>query len=225
MKLKFYGHSAFSLVNDAGQKVLIDPYLDHNPQSPVKSDAVEADFIIPTHAHGDHLGDAVKIAKRCGSTFICVAELAGYLSSAGFQAHAMQIGGSHAFPFGRVKLTPAWHGSLTPDGRYAGPAAGVLVWMDGVCVYHAGDTGLFYDMKLIAEMNKVDCFLVPIGDNFTMGCEDALKAVEFVNPRLVVPMHYNTWPVIAADPEIFAAGVRALGKECLVLKPGEEIQV
>ena len=224
MKLRFLGHSAFALRDEAGHTVLIDPYLDHNPQAAAKSEAVDADFIAITHAHGDHLGDATKIASRCGSLIICVAELAGYLAQAGYQTHAMQIGGSHAFPFGRLKLTPAWHGSLTPDGRYGGPAAGILIWMDGVCLYHAGDTGLFYDMKLIGEMNRVDYFLVPIGDNFTMGPEDALKAVEFVDPREVIPMHYNTWPVVSADPEDFAAKVGALGKKCLPLKPGEEIQ-
>ncbi len=224
MKLKYLGHSGFALLSAAGHRVLIDPYLDNNPQAPVKSGAIDADYIIPTHAHGDHLGDSLAIAKRCGSLLICVAELAGYLSGKGLKPHPMQIGGGHEFPFGRVKLTPAWHGSLTPDGSYAGLAAGVLVWMDGICVYHAGDTGLFGDMKLIGEMNKVDYFLVPIGDNFTMGPEDALKAVEFVQPRVVIPMHYNTWPVINTDPQAFAARVRDQGKECQVLNPGEEIQ-
>lgn len=224
MKLRFLGHSAFCLESAAGHRVLIDPYLDHNPQALVKSNAIDADYIIPTHAHGDHLGDSQAIAKRCGSLVICVSELAGYLSAKGFKTHPMQIGGGHDFPFGRVKLTPAWHGSQTPDGSYGGLAAGVLVWMDGVCVYHAGDTGLFGDMKLIGEMNKVDIFLVPIGDNFTMGPEDALKAVELVNPGTVIPMHCNTWPVINVDPEDFAEKVRAQGRKCLVLKPGEEIQ-
>ncbi len=224
MKLRYFGHSAFSLVSASGHSVLIDPYLDENPLSPVKSAAVEAEFIIPTHAHGDHLGDSFKIAKRCGSLFICVAELAGYVSAKGFNAHAMQIGGAYDFPFGRVKFTQALHGSQTPDGQYAGLAAGVLIWMDGVCIYHAGDTGLFYDMKLIGEMNKVDYFLVPIGGNYTMGIEDALNAVEFVNPRVVTPIHFNTWPVINADPEIFAEKVRSMDKICQILKPGEEIQ-
>ncbi len=224
MRLSYFGHSAFSLVSASGQTVLIDPYLDGNPQAPVKADTVNADYIILSHAHGDHLGDTARIATRCGALVICVAELAGYLAGKGLKTHAMQIGGSHAFPFGRVKLTPALHGSQTPDGHYAGLAAGILIWMDNVCLYHAGDTGLFYDMKLIGEMNRVDYFLVPIGDNYTMGAEDALKAVEFVDPRVVVPMHYNTWPVVNADPEDFAAQVRMMGKICLPLKPGEELQ-
>lgn len=224
MKLRYFGHSAFSLASESGHSILIDPYLDENPLSPVKSEAVEAGFIILTHAHGDHLGDTFKIAQRCGSLIICVAELARYVSEKGFNAHAMQIGGAFDFPFGRVKLTPALHGSQTPEGQYAGLAAGILLWIDGICIYHAGDTGLFYDMKLIGEMNQVDLFLVPIGDNYTMGIDDALKAIEFVNPRTVIPMHYNTWPVIQADVEDFAAKVSSMGKECLPLKPGEDIQ-
>jgi len=225
MKIRYFGHSAFMLTNGAGLRVLIDPFLDDNPLSPVKSDEIDAEYIIATHAHADHLGDSLKIAKRCDATIIGVAELAWHVESKGCKAHAMQIGGAYSFPFGRVKLTPALHGSQTPEGQYAGLAAGVLLWVDGMCIYHAGDTGLFYDMKLIGEMNEVDCFIVPIGDNFTMGIEDALKAVEFVNPKKVLPMHYNTWPVIGADPEEFARKVNAMGRVCLTLKPGDELQI
>ena len=224
MKMRFLGHGTFDFVSEAGHKVLIDPFLDNNPQAALKSDAVSPDFIILTHAHEDHFGDAIKIGKRCDPLFICMVELAKYLAEEGFKTHQIQIGGSHPFPFGRVKLTPAWHSSTTPDGRYGGQAAGVLLWIDGKCVYHPGDTGLFYDMKLIGEMNRVDYFLVPIGDNFTVGPEDALKAVEFVNPGMVIPMHYNTWPVINADPEDFTAKVQAMGYKCQILKPGEELQ-
>ncbi|MBW6514753.1 MAG: metal-dependent hydrolase [Candidatus Syntrophosphaera sp.] len=223
MKLRFLGHSAFEVKTGSGHTVLIDPYLDDNPVAAAKSGQVEADFIIPTHAHGDHLGDTFKIAQRCGSLIICVAELAGYCTRKGFKAHAMQIGGARDFPFGRLKFTPAWHGSKTPDGEYAGLAAGILLWVDGTCIYHAGDTGLFYDMKLIGEMNKVDYMLVPIGDNYTMGIDDAVKAVEFVRPRVAIPIHYNTWPVIEADPQVFADKVEALGASCLVLKPGDSV--
>lgn len=225
MKIRYFGHSAFMLTNDLGHRVLIDPFLDDNPLSPVKSEEIDAEYIIATHAHADHLGDSFKIAKRCDSTIIGVAELAWYVESKGYKAHAMQIGGAYNFPFGRVKLTPALHGSQTPEGQYAGLAAGALVWMDGKCVYHAGDTGLSYDMKLVGEMNEVDLFIVPIGDNYTMGIEDALKAVEFVNPKKVIPMHFNTWPIIDADPELFAQKVREMGKECLTLKPGDELQI
>ena len=223
MKLKYLGHSAFELRSDSGLIILIDPWLDGNPQALVSSDELKADYIVLTHAHNDHIGDSLKIASRCGSEFICVVELAKYLSEKGFKTHPMQIGGSQVLPFGRVKLTIAWHGSQTPEGAYAGLAAGVLLWIDGICIYHAGDTGLFYDMKLIGELNQVDYMLVPIGDNYTMGIDDAVKAVEFVQPGVAIPMHYNTWPVIAADPLDFAAKVNTLGRKCLILSPGEEV--
>lgn len=221
MKLRFFGHSAFEVKTDTGHTILIDPYLDGNPVATVSSDKVEADFIVPTHAHGDHLGDTIKIAERCGSLVICVAELAGYLAGKGLNTHAMQIGGAHEFPFGKLKFTPAWHGSMTPDGHYAGPAAGILLWIDGVCVYHAGDTGLFYDMRLIGEMHDVDYMMVPIGDNYTMGIDDAARAVEYVQPKNVIPMHYNTWPLIKVDPQLFASKIEAMGRKCLLLNPGD----
>lgn len=221
MQLRYLGHSAFEVSSEAGHSILIDPWLDGNPASAVKSAQVKADFIVLTHAHGDHLGDAFKIAAHCTPLFICVSELAGYISGKGFQVHAMQIGGAHDFPFGRLKLTQALHGSQTPDGHYAGLAAGVLLWVDGVCIYHAGDTGLFGDMRLIGEMNAVDYLLLPIGDNYTMGIDDAVKAVELIRPRIAIPMHYNTFPLIKADPRDFAAKLQALGKDCRIMQPGD----
>ena len=223
MKLRYHGHSAFELRGDSGHTVLIDPWLDENPQATVKSDSINADYIVITHAHFDHLGDAEKIARRCKAEIICVVELCSYFENKGLKTHPLQIGGSKSFPFGRVKLTIAWHGSQTPDGAYAGLAAGVLLWMDGVCVYHTGDTGLFQDMKLIGELQKVDYMLAPIGDIYTMGIDDAVKAAELVRPGITIPMHYNTWPIIAADPEVFAAKIKALGLKCLILKPGDEV--
>ncbi len=204
---------------------MIDPFLSGNPTSPVKAQDVEADFIILTHAHGDHIGDSFEIAKRCKSTFICVNELANYCSSKGFKAHNMHIGGSHNFEFGRVKFTIAHHGSMTPDNHYGGEPAGVIISADGKIVYHTGDTGLFYDMKLIGEMNSIDYMLLPIGDNFTMGINDAVKAVEFVSPKFAIPIHYNTFPVIAADPNEFKKLVDAKGYKARVLNFGEEIEL
>jgi L-ascorbate metabolism protein UlaG (beta-lactamase superfamily) len=223
MKLRYLGHSAFEVRTEAGQTILIDPYLDGNPASAVRSNQIKADYIVLTHAHGDHVGDAFKIAGRCQPLFICVSELAHYVSGKGFKAHAMHIGGGHGFPFGRLKFTIAVHGSQTTDGHYAGLAAGVLLFVDGNCVYHAGDTGLFYDMKLIGEMNPIDYMLVPIGDNFTMGVEDAVKAVELAKPKTAIPMHYNTFPLIKADPEAFRVKVESLGIRCLVMKPGDSV--
>ena len=201
MKLKYFSHSAFQVTTDKGKTILIDPFLDNNPTSPVKSKDVSADFIVLTHAHGDHVGDAFSIAKRCNPLFICVNELANYCASKGFKAHNMHIGGAYNFDFGRLKFTIAHHGSMTPDGTYGGEPAGVILTIDGKILYHTGDTGLFYDMKLIGETNKIDYMLLPIGDNFTMGIDDAVKAVEFVSPGTAIPMHYNTFPVIKADPE------------------------
>lgn len=225
MKLRYFSHSAFQVTTASGKKILIDPYLDDNPTSPVKSDDVSADFIILTHAHGDHIGDTFKIAKRCNSTVIAVNELANYCKSKGVEAHNMHIGGGYDFDFGRVKFTIAHHGSQTPDGQYAGEPAGVLLTADGLTLYHTGDTGLFYDMKLIGEMNKIDYMLVPIGDNFTMGIADAVKAVEFANPDTVIPIHYKTFPVINTEPGDFKDRIEAKGKKCRILEFGEEIDL
>jgi len=225
MKLRYFSHSAFQITTEKGKKILIDPFLDDNPNSPVKANQVDADYIILTHGHGDHLGDAFKIAKRCDSLFICLNELANYCSEKGFKAHNMHIGGSHLFEFGKVKLTIAHHGSMTPDNYYAGEPSGVVLTIDGKSIYHTGDTGLFYDMKLIGEMTKLDYMLLPIGDNFTMGIDDAVKAVELANPKIAIPMHYNTFPIINADPFEFKIKVEAIGKQCIVMKFGEEIEL
>ena len=223
MKITYYGHSVF-LLDDGTTKLIIDPFLEGNPLAPVKPDAVNVQYIVVTHGHGDHLGDAIPIAKRCGATIIAVNELADYVASKGAKAHNMHIGGGHDFPFGRVKFTIAHHGSAAPDGVYAGNPAGVLVTMGGKTVYHTGDTGLFYDMKLIGEINPVDIMLLPIGDNFTMGIDDAVKAVELVRPKFVIPMHYNTFPVIQADPQKFVREVTTRGFRGMVLKPGENYE-
>lgn len=225
MKLRYFSHSAFEITTNDGKVILIDPFLDDNPTSPVKSKDVNADYIILTHAHGDHIGDTFKIAKRCNSTIICTFELANYCKSKGFNAHDLSIGGGHNFDFGRVKFTIAFHGSATPEGNYAGQPAGVIVTINNVAIYHTGDTGLFYDMKLIGEMNNIDYLLLPIGDNYTMGIDDAIKAVEFINPKISIPMHYNTFPVIEADPNLFKNELEKLGKNCRILNFGETIEV
>jgi len=225
MKLKYFSHSAFQVTTENGISILIDPFLDDNPTSPVKSKDVNADYIILTHAHSDHLGDSFKIAKRCNSTFICVNELANYCIDKGFKAHNMHIGGGYNFDFGRVKFTIAHHGSKTPDNQYAGEPSGVILSIENKNVYHTGDTGLFYDMKLIGEMTPIDYMLLPIGDNYTMGITDAVKAAEFVKPKVAIPMHYNTFPVINADPNQFKKNVEAKGIVCKVLNFGEEISI
>ncbi len=223
MKLRYFSHSAFQITTDDGQRILIDPFLDGNPTSPVKAADVEADFILLTHGHGDHLGDTLSIATRCNSLCICENELANYIVSKGVRAHNMHIGGSHEFGFGRVKLTQALHGSTTPDSECHGSATGILLYIQNRIIYHMGDTGLFSDLKLIGEMNRVNLMLAPIGDNFTMGIEDAVKACEFVKPDMVIPIHYNTFPVIETDPALFKQKVEQQGGSCQVLAYGQEI--
>lgn len=225
MKLRYFSHSSFQITTDSGLKLLIDPFLEGNPTAPVSPDDVSADFIVLTHAHGDHVGDSFSIAQRSDPLFICVNELANYCADKGFRAHNMHIGGSYDFDFGRLKFTIAHHGSMTPDGTYGGEPAGVILTIDGTTLYHTGDTGLFYDMKLIGEITPLDYMLLPIGDNFTMGISDALKAVELANPEFAIPMHYNTFPVIQADPNEFKTKVEAMGKKSIVLEYGEEIDL
>jgi len=224
LKITYYSHSVF-LLDDGSTKLIIDPFLEGNPKAPIKPDAVNVQYVVVTHGHGDHLGDAIPIAKRCNATIIAVNELANYVASKGARAHNMHIGGGHNFPFGRVKFTIAHHGSASPDGVYTGNPAGVLVTIGGKTVYHTGDTGLFYDMKLIGEMNPVDVMLVPIGDNFTMGIDDAVKAVELVQPKLVIPMHYDTFPVIQADPHQFVQKLSAKGFKGKVMGIGETFEL
>ena len=224
MKLKYFSHSAFQITDDKNNVILIDPFLDNNPTSPVKSKDVKADYIIISHAHGDHLGDTFKIADK-DTMIICVSELADYCISKGFKAHNMHIGGGYDYDFGRVKFTIAHHGSKTPTGEYAGEPSGMIITINNKSIYHTGDTSLFYDMKLIGEMTKIDYMLLPIGDNYTMGINDAVKAVELVNPKLAIPMHYNTFPVIKADPQEFKKKVEEKGYNCRVMQYGEEIEL
>ncbi len=225
LKATFQGHSCVS-ITDGEQNIIIDPFLTGNPQATVKAEDIKVDFILVTHGHGDHLGDAVEIAKRNKATIIAPNELAIYVQKQGAEAHNMHIGGAYEFPFGRVKLTIAHHGSAAGDGlEYTGNPCGFLITMDGKTVYHAGDTGLFYDMKLIGEMNDIDLAFLPIGDNFTMGVTDAVKAVEFLNPKIVVPIHYKTWPVIDAEPTEFADKLKGSKTRVIIIEPGKSLEI
>ncbi|MFP4528886.1 MAG: metal-dependent hydrolase [Candidatus Kapaibacterium sp.] len=220
LKITYFSHSSFMLDNGEN-KVVIDPFITGNPNAPVKVEDIKCDFVVLTHAHGDHLGDALTLAKNNNALFIAVNELANYAGDQGCKVHNMHIGGSWRFPFGRLKFTIAHHGSSTNDGKYMGQPAGVVITMGGKTVYHAGDTALFLDMKLIGELDKIDITMLPIGDNFTMGIDDAVKAVEFIKPGVAVPIHYNTFPVIEADPKEFKEKVIKSGHKCDVFEYGE----
>ncbi len=208
MKLVFHGHSCWEIVG-ATHRVLIDPFLTGNPKADVTPESfTKLDAILISHGHGDHLGDTESIAKRTGALVIAIYEIANYYSDRGCKTHGMSIGGGHDFPFGRVKLVIAHHGSTGPEGESLGSPAGIVLHMDGKRIYHAGDTGVFLDMQLIAELNgPFDACMLPIGDNFTMGIDDAVRACELIRAKLFLPMHYDTYPIIEADAEEFVRRV------------------
>lgn len=226
--LTYFGHSAVQ-IESGDANILIDPYISENPLSPVTKEELIPDYIIITHGHGDHIGDTVEIAKSSNCTVISNFEIATYFQKKGVKTHGMSIGGSREFPFGKVKFTIAHHSSglNTPDDGmvYMGSPCGVIVSVGGMNLYHAGDTGLFLDMKLIGELNDLDVAMLPIGDNFTMGIEDAVRAADFVKAKLNIPIHYNTFELIKADPEEFVAGVEALNLSAKVLNPGDSIEI
>jgi L-ascorbate metabolism protein UlaG (beta-lactamase superfamily) len=227
VKVRYLGHAAV-LIFHKDKRIIIDPFITNNPQAPIKlQDIPKIDYILVTHGHADHLGDTVALAKRDGSTVIANFELCSYISRHGISTHPMHIGGKYVFDFGSVKLTPALHGSSIVEEDlpvYAGNPCGFLIEIDGKKIYHAGDTGLTKDMELLRREN-IDLAFLPIGGNFVMDLWDAVEAVKMIQPRLVVPMHYDTWPVIKSDPGKFKEEVEKLNVKCAIVKPGDELEL
>jgi L-ascorbate metabolism protein UlaG (beta-lactamase superfamily) len=223
MKITYLGHSGF-LLETAHGILAVDPFLTGSPVATMKAADVKCDYLILTHGHEDHSGDAEEIAKANDATLIANHEIATWFASKGVaKTHGMNPGGGFDFPFGRVIFTVAHHSSSIqgPHGPiYMGVACGVVIETAGLRIYHAGDTALFSDMKLIGR-DGLDLALLPIGDNYTMGPDDALEALDLLKPRLAVPIHYNTWPPIAQDAEVFAGDAATSGHEVKVVLPGE----
>lgn len=227
LKLTWLGHSCF-LMETAGQRLLIDPFLTNNPVAPIKAEEVEADFILVTHAHFDHINDAAPIAKRTKATVVANFEVAEWLKRQGVaedKVAAVNPGGAVELPFGVAKFTSAQHSSSFPDGSYGGVAGGFLLSLASARVYVAGDTALFLDMKMFG-LGGLDLAILPIGDKFTMGPADSIEAVKFLNPKRVVPCHYNTWPPIAQDAAAWAEQVRRnTAAEPMTPAPGETVNI
>ena len=223
MDIRWLGHSCFEL-SDGTARVLIDPFLKPNsPTAPVTGEEVEPTHILLSYGHADHIADAVGVATRTGAPVVAIVELAKWMDARGVeQTFDPNLGGVVEFDWGYVSIVPAWHTNTTPDGTAIGPAAGLVIKIGETTVYHAGDTCLFSDMKLVAERSDIDVFLVPIGGHYTMDRHDAVAAAEMVGAATVVPCHYDTFPPIETDAQAFKRDVdQQTTSEAVVLEPGE----
>ncbi len=225
-KFTWYGHATLGL-ETGGYKIIVDPFFTGNPAATIPAEKVEADYILVSHGHGDHVGDGAAIAKRTGAAIVSNFEIASWFAAQGVEkTHGQHLGGGYRHPFGYLKLTLALHGSSLPDGSNGGNPCGFLLTNnEGKKLYFAQDTGLFGDMKLIGE-EGLDFAAIPIGDNYTMGPADALRAVKLLQPKVVVPIHYNTWDLLKQDANDWAAQVqKETQTKVVVLKPGESYEL
>ena len=225
VQITWLGHAAFLIEAPEGN-TLIDPFITQNPRATITlEDLPKIHMILVTHAHGDHLGDTKAIAEKHDALVVSTVEVVNWLKRQGVRrVHGQQAGGAYTHPAGRVKLTPAFHGSSLPDGSYGGQPVGVILEVLGKKIYHAGDTSIFGDMELLAPM-QIDLALLPIGDNFTMGPEDAILACSLIRPKMVLPMHYGTWPVINVSPELFIKGAERSGHRVVKYSVNESFQL
>lgn len=227
MKIQYHGHSCFSIYTDT-HHLIIDPFLSGNPLSKITADSLAPDVILLTHGHNDHFGDTLRLAAKKEALVIAPFELAELCQNMGVtNTHAMQIGGGYQFDFGYIKLTPALHSSSYTDDKqqihYTGNPCGIIFKTDNHTIYHAGDTGLSQEMSFIGNCETIDVALLPIGGNFTMDGDDAVKAAKLLKPKHVIPMHYNTFDVIKQNPQPFAHHLENAGISCHVLAPEEFI--
>lgn len=226
MHISYHGHSVVK-IKTGDFTILIDPFINGNKLTDLVVENEKPDVILLTHGHNDHVGDTVEIAKACDALVVAPNELAIYLGFQGVRTHGMNLGGAKKFEFGTVKFTQAFHSSSyqTEDNEfiYTGMPAGILFTAEGKTIYHAGDTAIFGDMEMIGKSHPIDIAFLPIGDNFTMGPEDAAYAVELLNPKLTIPVHFDTFPPIEQDPEVFKALV--LEHNVKILSVGEMVEL